>query len=205
VLVVSNAWPRVEPSERSVERPLSIDEWLALDEDEQGELVEGQLVEEEVPDFTHDLAVSWLIGVLRAWLGGRGFVVGSELKIVTANGRGRKADAVVLLPESKAPPRSGPLRQPPDILIEVVTATPRDERRDRVEKMSEYAEFGVPCYWLVDPALRAFEIFGLTSQHNYERLVGVTGGRIENVPGCPGLCIDVDALWAELARLGEPD
>ena len=102
-------------------------------------------------------------------------------------------------------PRSGPLRQPPDILIEVVTATPRDERRDRVEKMSEYAEFGVRYYWLVDPALRAFEIFGLTSQRNYERLVGVTGGRIESVPGCQGLCIDVDALWAELARLAEPE
>jgi len=131
--------------------------------------------------------------------------VGSELKIVTTSGRGRKADAVVLLPETKPPPRSGPLRDPPDIFIEVVTPTPRDERRDRVEKMSEYAEFGVRYYWLVDPTLRAFEVFGLTSQRTYERLVGVTGGRIENVPGCPDLCIDLDALWAELARLGEAE
>lgn len=202
---VSNVWPRVEPNERRDERALSVDEWLALDEDEPGELVEGRLVEEEVPDFTHELTISWLIGVLRAWLGGRGFVVGSELKMVTRTGRGRKADAVVLLPESKAPPRSGPLSNPPDIVIEVVTPTPRDERRDRVEKMSEYAEFGVPYYWLVDPTLRAFEIFGLTSHRTYERLVGVTGGRVENVPGCSGLCIDVTALWAELARLGEAE
>lgn len=200
---MSNVWPKVEPSERASERPLSVDEWLALDEDEPGELVDGQLVEEEVPDFTHELTVSWLIAVLRAWLGGRGFVAGSDLKIRTAPGRGRKADAVVLLPASKAPPRSGPLREPPDILIEVVTPTPRDERRDRVEKMSEYAAFGVPYYWLVDPTLKAFEVFGLTSERNYERLVGVTGGRIENVPGCSGLSIDVDALWAELARLAD--
>ena len=107
------------------------------------------------------------------------------------------------VPESKAPPRSGPLREPPDILIEVVTPTPRDERRDRVEKMSEYAAFGVPYYWLVDPTLKAFEVFGLTSEGNYQRLVGVTGGQLENVPGCSGLSIDVDALWAELARLGD--
>jgi hypothetical protein len=51
-------------------RALSTDEWLSLDEDAQGELVDGWLVEEEVPDFTHELTISWLIRVLGAWLGG---------------------------------------------------------------------------------------------------------------------------------------
>ncbi|HYJ10628.1 MAG TPA: Uma2 family endonuclease, partial [Polyangiaceae bacterium] len=138
-------------------------------------------------------------------LGGRGFVFGSELKVLTAQTLGRKPDLAIILPGSKAPPRTGPLREPPDILVEIVTPTPRDERRDRVEKMAEYARFGVSYYWLVDPALTAFEIFERTPQGNYQKLVGVTGGRIETVPGCPSLTIDVDALWAELARLGDAD
>jgi Uma2 family endonuclease len=180
---------------------LSLEEWLALSEDEDGEFVDGHLVEEEVPDFTHELTVSWLIRVIGLWLAGSGFVVGSELKILTSANRGRKPDLAVILPGSKAPPRTGPVREPPDILIEVVTPTPRDERRDRVEKMSEYARFGVPYFWLVDPTLGAFEMFERTPAGNYQKLVGVTAGSIDPVPGCPGLVVDVDALWAELARL----
>jgi Uma2 family endonuclease len=203
---MANAWPPIVEAEGTqVGRELSAEEWLALEEDEPGEWVDGHLVEEEVPDSTHELIVSWLIWSLREWLGGRGFVFGSELKVLTAQTRGRKPDLAIILPGSKAPPRTGPLREPPDILVEIVTPTPRDERRDRVEKMAEYARFGVSYYWLVDPALTAFEIFERTPQGNYQKLVGVTGGRIEVVPGCAGLTIDVDALWAELARLGDAD
>jgi hypothetical protein len=126
-------------------------------------------------------------------------VVGSEVKIPISANRGRKPDLAVILPGSKAPPRTGPLLEPPDILIEVVTPTPCDERRDRVERMSEYARFGVPYFWLVDPTLGAVEIFERTPAGNYQKLVGVTAGSIDPVPGCPGLVVDVDALWAELA------
>jgi Uma2 family endonuclease len=202
---VANAWPPVEVEEAHEPRALSAEEWLGLDEDEEGEWLDGWLVEEEVPDWTHELTVTWLVHVLRQWLGGRGFVAGSELKILTAKTRGRKPDLSIILPGNKAPPRKGALREPPDILVEVVTPTPRDERRDRIEKMAEYARFGVRYYWLVDPALSAFEIFERTPEGNYQKLVGVTEGRIEPVPGCAGLSIDVDALWAELARLGDAD
>lgn len=203
---MANAWPPILESDNTqVGRALSLEEWLELDEDEEGEFVDGRLVEEEVPDFTHELTVSWLIRIVGHWLAGRGFVVGSELKILTSTNRGRKPDLAIILPGSKAPPRTGALREPPDILVEVVTPTPRDERRDRVEKMSEYARFGVQYYWLVDPTLGAFEIFERTPTGNYQKLVGVTSGRIDPVPGCAGLVVDVDALWAELARLRDDE
>jgi Uma2 family endonuclease len=201
---MANAGPPVtEADPTPVVRVLSAEEWLALDEDEPGEWVDGELVGEEMPDATHELVVTWLAWVMRAWLGGRGFVFGSELKLLTAERRGRKPDLAIILPGSKAPPRKGPWHEPPDILVEVVTPTPRDERRDRVEKMAEYARFGVRYYWLVDPALSAFEIFELTPQGHYQKLVGMTEGVIEAVPGCEGLTLSVDALWAELARLSD--
>jgi Uma2 family endonuclease len=199
---VANAWPPVaEADPTPVGRTLSVEEWLTLDEDEPGEWVDGELVGEEMPDATHELVVSWLIRAVGAWLGPEGFVFRSAIKLLTAETRGRKPDLAILLPGSKAPPRKGPWREPPDILVEVVTPTPRDERRDRVEKMAEYARFGVRFYWLVDPALSAFEMFELTPERNYQKLVGVTEGVIEKVPGCEGLSISVDALWRELARL----
>jgi hypothetical protein len=33
------------------------------------------------------------------------------------------------------------------------------------------------------------------------RACGAIGGKIDPVPGCDGLAIDVDALWAEVDRL----
>lgn len=182
---------------------MTVDEWLALSEDAEGELVDGRLVEEEVPDAVHELTVSWFIGILRTWLGQRGFVFASELKTLTAARTGRKPDVSVFLSGRPAPPRRGAIRVPADILIEVVSPSPRDERRDRVEKMAEYADFGVRYYWLVDPALGSFEIFERNTAGQYVKVVGTTGGCVDPVPGCEGLRIDLDALWAELARLAE--
>jgi Uma2 family endonuclease len=181
---------------------VELEQWVALGEDEPGELVSGRLEEEEVPDAVHELAVTWLGALLRAWLGNVGFVFGSELKLVLEK-TGRKPDLSVYFPNRKPPPRRGVLREPPDIIIEVVTPTPRDERRDRVEKMAEYAQFGVAFYWLVDPALGSFEVFSLEPDARYKRLVGVTSGIIDPMPGCSGLTLDVSALWAELARLAD--
>lgn len=183
---------------------LTLDSWSELPEDVPGELVGGHLVEEEMTDPVHGLAASWLIALLRRWLEGRGgFIFDADVKLAVSADVGRKADASVYLPGRPPPPRRGPLRAPPDIVVEIVTPTPRDERRDRVEKMGEYAAFGVAYYWIVDPALGSFEVFEL-HEGRYQRAVGAIGGRIDPVPGCDGLAIDLDALWAELERL-EPE
>jgi Uma2 family endonuclease len=201
---VTSSWPPLlEPDVVSPGRPITLEEWLAQDEDGEGEFVDGRLVEEEVPDAVHELAVAWLIRTLGVWLEGTGFVMGSELKVLTARTRGRKPDVVVFLPGTPPPPRRGPIRQPPDILVEIVTPSPRDERRDRVEKMAEYASFGVRHYWLLDPALGTFEVFSLNDAGTYSKSIGATAGAVGAIPGCAGLTVDLDALWAELRKLPE--
>lgn len=67
-------------------------------------------------------------------------------------------------------------------MVEVVSASPADERRDRVEKMDEYAAFGVSYYWIVDPALGSVEIFELQNGR-FARSVAVTAGTLRDVPG----------------------
>jgi Uma2 family endonuclease len=188
---------------------MSLREWGALPEDVTGELVDGCLVEEEVPDPVHGLAVTWLIAVFRSWLGaGQGFVFDAEVKYALSGRRGRKPDVSVFLPNRAAPPRRGLIDVAPDIMVEVVSASPRDERRDRVEKMDEYAGFGVPFYWLLDPALGSLEIFELrrdVSPATYLRVLARVDGVITDVPGCQGLVVDLDALWTELRRLEPGD
>jgi Uma2 family endonuclease len=180
---------------------MTFEEWAAMDEDEPGELVDGRLVEEEDADLTHELAVTWLILVIGNWLDENGFLFGSGGKYAVRSDRGRKPDvAVYLHPETRRPPARGVVRVPPDIVVEVVSPSPRDERRDRIEKMDEYASFGVAWYWILDPSLQSLEIFELLGDR-YARAARATEGRLETVPGCPGLALDLDEIWGEIARL----
>lgn len=162
--------PALRPPEVPRSRELSLEEWIGLPEDVRGELVDGRLTEEEAPDPLHGLAVAWMIRLLGNWLAGKGgFVFDSDVKVVISASGGRKPDVSVYLPGRRPPPRRGALREPPDIAIEVVSASPRDERRDRVDKMTEYAHVGIRFYWLLDPALGSFEVFELEGSGRYAR------------------------------------
>lgn len=175
-----------------------------MDEDDPGELVDGRLEEEEGPDLIHELVVTWLIHLLWDWLGEKGFVFGSDGKYAVRSDRGRKPDVTVYLhPETSRPPARGIVRVPPDIVVEVVSSSPRDERRDRIEKMDEYAAFGVSWYWIVDPSLQSLEIFELTDGR-YARDARATEGRLEVVPGCSGLQLNLDEIWGRIAQLDAP-
>jgi len=181
---------------------LSLDEWFALPEDEPGELVNGRLEEEEVPDYLHELLVAFLVQLLRNWIRPQGgLVAGSDAKFAVSSRRGRKPDLTVYLPGSRRPPARGLIRVPPDVAIEVVSPTPRDGRRDRVEKLADYAAFGVAWYWLVDPQLRSLEILQLDAQGRYLHVLGASTGTLQQIPGCEGLTLDLDALWAAIDSL----
>lgn len=177
-------------------RPVSLTmtAWADLDE---GELVDGALQAEEMPDVVHEKIVVFLIRLFGAWVerhGGQ--VFGSELKLAVAARRGRKPDLSVFLPRARLPHgRDRVVKVPPSIVIEVITDTPRDVRRDRIEKAGEYATFGVRYYWLVDPEHRTVEIF-----ERNKRTIAVMAGKVR-VPGCKGLTFDVTKLWNEVDAL----
>lgn len=189
---------RVVAAKSARARHLTLTAWSELPDDVEGELVDGLLEAEEMPHYAHELVVVWLLRVLGMFVvprGGR--ALGSELKYAVSTTRGRKPDVSVFLPGTPRPkPMDRLIRQRPDIVIEVITATPRDERRDRVAKHDEYARFGVPQYWLVHPELRTVEIMRLGKDGLYARVAAASAGKLR-VPGVRGLSLDLDALWAE--------
>jgi Uma2 family endonuclease len=187
---------------RSARRRMSVAEWALLPDGEPGELVDGRLVEEEVASGVHELIVGWLIFVLTGWVDAReGFVFGSDLKFAVAPEQGRKPDVTVFFAGSPLPPAEGVVEVPPDIAVEVVSPSPKDDRRDRVEKPDEYAAFGVRWYWIVDPQLRSLEIHARGADGRYALALAATAGVIEAVPGCEGLRLDLGRLWARVDRL----
>jgi Uma2 family endonuclease len=181
---------------------MTLEEWADLDEDEPGELVDGRLEEEEVSSFLHEAIVAHLLQMLGAWASAAGgWAFGSGAKLAVAPRRGRKPDISVYFKGSRTPgKRDSIARTPPSIIVEVLSPRPRDGRRDRVEKRAEYARFGVRFYWLVDPEPRVVEIFELGSDGRYTVALSASAGS-HPVPGCEGLSVDLDALWAEIDRL----
>ena len=70
-----------------------------------------------------------------------------------------------------------------------------------MEKVKEYAAFGVRWYWTVDPELRTFEILELEPSGRYALAVSTAEGTVSEVPGCEDLAIDLDALRPEADQL----
>ncbi len=183
-------------------RQLTIQQWIELDEDESGEFVDGLLEEEEVASFAHELAVAWLVRLLADWFEPRGgFVFGSETKLVISTARGRKPDVVVYTAERGLPPRlASASNVSPEIVVEVVTARPKDARRDRVEKKPDYAAAGVHQYWILDPVVRTLEVLTRNADGRFLEVLAASQGQ-HQVPDQNGLTIDLDALWAKIDRL----
>ncbi len=189
------------PAAQTGEPEMTLAAWADRAEDESGELVDGHLVEEEDVGALHDAVAAWFVWILMSWLHGRGgTVLVSDTRFGVSPRRGRKPDVSVYFPGRK-PPAQGLVTTPPDLMIEVVSPRPKDARRDRVEKTNEYAAFGVRFYWIVDPALRSFEIFELGADGRYVKAVGASRGVVEQVPGCEGLTLDLDALWRKASDL----
>lgn len=192
---------RAAPAETPPDDPeVSLEEWFDLDEDDPRELVEGRLAEAEMPGGVHETAVGWLLVELGIWARThRATALPSGLKYAVGPKTGRMPDLSVFL-DGRRPPAQGLVRSAPDIAVEVVSTGLRDVRRDRVEKLAEYARFGVKWYWIVDPGLRTFEVLEL--RDGLYAHVGAEGpGVVTEIPGCPDLVLDLDALWAEIDQL----
>ena len=175
-------------------------------EDEPAAPVGGRLVGEEVADTTHEAVVSWIPFRLMSWSEPRkGIVLGSEAKFAVGPSSGRKPDISAFSTAQKLP-RKSPIRVPPDLMVEVVSAhAPRRPPRSCGEARRD-AAFGVQWYWIVDPILRTLEILKLGDEGHYTTLVSASEGVVV-VPSCEGLVFDLDALWARIDELveDEPD
>jgi Uma2 family endonuclease len=183
---------------------MTLQEWADLDDEVAGELVDGVLEEEEMPTHLHELVVTWLLVVLHQWARPRGGqVTGSETKIAVGAARGRKPDVSVYLRGRQPALEDSIVTVAPHVVIEVTSPRARDIRRDRIDKQIDYARAGARYYWILDPQLRTLEILELRRNRRYSVALAASGGTLR-VPGCPGLALDLDALWREIDAAARP-
>jgi Uma2 family endonuclease len=138
--------------------PVGWAEFLALGEDDLRELVDGELLEVDVPDKPHEHAVAVLVASLFLWAKSHGgLALPSGYKVRISEKRGVMPDVQFYRRGNPAArgQDEGLTEGRPDLVVEVVSRTSR--RLDRVVKLNWYAALGVPEYWIVDPEIRTME------------------------------------------------
>jgi Uma2 family endonuclease len=141
----------ITPAPRQ-EGPFTWDDFIRLDEDDGRELIDGELVEVEVPaKWMHEYVVASLCAFLRAWTTRHGgIVLASSYKVRISNKRGVMPDVQLFRAENLVlvGQDDGLARGRPDLAVEVLS--PSSRRCDRVTKLAWYASIGIPEYWVVD-------------------------------------------------------
>ena len=113
------------------------------------EFTDGHLDVLPMPTTQHQAVLKFLFLAFHAVVGARGGAVFfAPLRLRIRPGKFCEPDLLVLL-NADDPRRQNDFWLGADLVIEVVS--PGDARRDTVDKRVDYAEAGIPEYWIVDP------------------------------------------------------
>src|SRR5262245_59706620 len=114
------------------------------------ELVKGVVVEGEMPNRRHQMILRAVDELLAPWAEERGGGTWTNAELRLSRHDVRQADLIAWW-SGQSVPLDSMMLEPPDLVVEVMSPRPRDVRRDREEKLVEYARFGVPHYWVLEP------------------------------------------------------
>ena len=137
------------------------DDLQCFDETERYEIYDGKLISmSPAPHYYHQKLLAKLYLLIAAFLPEHpiGEAVFAPVDVVFAPDNVAQPDLLFIANEN-----AGIIKQsvfgPPDLAVEIVS--PSGIRRDRYEKLEQYARFGVKEYWIIDPANRSAEILAL--------------------------------------------
>jgi Uma2 family endonuclease len=168
-------------------------EYLALPTNHLVELANGRLEVLPMPTHYHQLVLLFLYGVLDAFTKKHapGVVMVASLPVELWPGHFREPDVLYMKAENAH--RIQAYWQGADLVMEVVS--PSNAEHDRDIKRREYAQAGIPEYWIVDVIQR--HILVLTLDGKEYRVHGEFGpGTTATSVLLPGFSVAVDDVLA---------
>ena len=166
--------------------------WLTDHSNRLIEFTDGHVQELPMPTFTHQAVLAFLYDLLRAYLKPRGgVVVFAALRMRIRPGKFREPDLLLL--RDRADPRcQDRYWLGADLVVEVIS--PDDPARDLVEKRADYAEAGIPEYWIADPRDETIRVLTLQQGIYVERGTFARGGTATSAL-LAGFAADVSAVF----------
>lgn len=113
-------------------------EFVALPDDDRRELIDGQLLEIDVPTRLHEWIVATLVRLLGTWAMARqaGIVLASGYKVRIRHDRGFMPDVQFFKRGGRVVPNEGLDTGAPDLAVEVISR--KSGRYDRIEKLTRW-------------------------------------------------------------------
>jgi Uma2 family endonuclease len=138
----------------------SEDEYLALNTNRLVEYTDGCLEFLPMPTLSHQLIMLFLYEALKAHVSAHdlGSVLVAGYRVQVRIGKFREPD-VIFISRGKEPQMGEQFSTSADLVMEVVSDD--DRRRDLETKRQEYAQAGIPEYWIVDPRLKRITVLWL--------------------------------------------
>ncbi|GAA5112878.1 Uma2 family endonuclease [Haloechinothrix salitolerans] len=140
------------------DRLMTVDEYAALGETKSGytELIEGRIMMSPSPAPKHNIALGELFIQLRGQVPAHLRVIQDvdvDLELVAADqpGFSRRPDLVVVESEAvERVEREGGMLRAAEVVVVIEVVSPGSRRIDYKDKHGEYADAGIPHYWIVD-------------------------------------------------------
>jgi len=167
---------------------------LGFDESERYEILDGQLISmSPSPSVYHQRLLAKLYLMIAAFLQqhplGEAFF--APLDVVFAEDNTAQPDLIFIANENAGIIKNQVFGAP-DLAAEILS--PSSIRRDRYEKLEQFARFGVKEYWIVDPANRSVEILSLRDSRYVLHASAAESGLVASLV-LTGLEFDVSQLF----------
>ena len=172
------------------------------------EIVDGELFVSKATHWEHQYVCSELGACLRDWnkRTGSGIAVAAA-GVVFADDDDVIPDVVWVSRERLAAvvDSAGHLRAAPELVVEVLSPGPTNERRDREAKFKLYSRQGVREYWIVDWRRRTVQVFR-REQAALQLVATLESEDTLTTPLLPGFECPVADLWApSIGTKGDSD
>ena len=175
----------------------SEEDFLKFHSNRMAELVDGRLEILPMPTWLHQLILEFLFDRIRDHLreskaGGKVLMAPLPTRLFARTIR--EPDLLYVRPENfPEDVRGYPERI--DLAIEIVSSGADARQRDYVDKRTDYAEAGIPEYWIVDPETTLVTVFTLNGTE-YQVAQECHPGDVARSVLLSGLEISVNQIWA---------
>lgn len=137
----------------------TVEDFLLLEESNLPcELINGELFMSPAPNLTHQIVLSNLNDIIKAYARKTGGIaMFSPVDVYLDQKNVFQPDLLYVRKENLGILKERGLDGAPDLTVEIIS--PSNGFKDRNQKRKLYQKFGVKEYWIIDPANRSIEIY----------------------------------------------